>query len=134
MRYPAGWWTNDGSVTELCRYFHPEPVRVEPGTELIGVAIRIDIEDLSYERAIAGGGMDVTDERRLEIDGQQAMRREGKVTRSVYLRTGARIVSYYVMLSGGRTLFATTAEVQGVDFERSREVLDAMMSTLDVTP
>lgn len=134
VRYPTGWSTNGGEVAPPCRYFDPEPFTVPPATEVLDLAVIFDVEAAPFARlAEAAGGPEeeILEQRELRIDGHRAVRVEARATGDGLVPAGAPTLRYLVDLDGS-TLLATTFGLAGVDHDRNRDVLDAMVATLAV--
>ncbi len=130
VRYPEGWHSNPGDVASPCSYFHPEPFEVPEATEALGMAISVSREPVAFNR-IAGGdrAIRVVSREETEVDGRRAIARETEATGDALLPAGVRGYQYLVDLDG-ETLVASTYDVEGLDFERNRSVLDRMAETL----
>lgn len=129
--YPSGWSTNSGEVVPRCRFFHPEPFTVPEATEVVDRAVMIDIEPTPFSRMVestAGPTEEVIDRRELSVSGRQALRVETRSTDGL-LPEGTPSLRYMVDLDD-TTLVAVTYGVEGLDHERNRTVLDAMVDTL----
>lgn len=131
--YPDGWSTNEGDVTSPCRFFHPEPFEVPEATEVFGLAVTIGVEPVPFERVAAPDGMGEEELSRQEttVAGQPAVLVETESTGEALLPEGVRSYRYAVDLDG-RTLVAVTRDVEGLDYGRNQDVLDAMMSSLEL--
>lgn len=133
VEYPTGWSTNEGDVTEPCRFFHPEPFEVPQATEVFGLAVTIGVEPVPFERVGAPDGMVEEELSREEttVAGRPAVVVETESTGEGLLPEGVRSYRYAVDLDG-RTLVAVTRDVEGLDYGRNQDVLDAMMESLEV--
>lgn len=134
IRYPTGWQTNPGDVTEQCRVFDPAAITLPERSESFDEAIHIRVDRVPFEQ--------VTDEtsiserqlsrRETTIDGHQAVVVEAESTGQALLPEGIRSYRYAVNLNG-QTLIASTYDVQGTQYQRNKQVLDQMINTLDIT-
>ena len=134
VRYPAGWSTNSGDVVPRCRFFDPEPFTVPRATEVLDLAVILDVEAAPFPplvEAAGGADEDVLDRRDLTIDGHRAVRVEARATGDGLVPAGIPSLRYLVDLDGS-TLVATTFGLAGLDHQRNRDVLDAMVATLTV--
>ncbi len=132
VRYPEGWHTNSDAGVVPCSAFDPEPFQLRPGTEFPPeLAVVLRVEPIDYGRASAG---QAEDERRMMIDGRGAVRQEVVATGTGLEPAGQRSVRYVVDGGAGRSVIATTSDVEGNDFPLSTGVLDAMVTALDIEP
>lgn len=133
--YPTSWHANDGEVTEPCRVFDVAPPEVAPNTVLplaSSVLLLVEPWDLARMRELidddpatdVGGLVDT------EIGGRAAVRVDGHATGETYLDAGIEVHRTYVDL-GGRTLVAQASELGEPDPEVRREVITAMLRTLE---
>lgn len=135
VRYPEGWYAADGHGLQSCTAFDPEPIELRPGTEFprdLGVVLRV--EPVAFARAATGAGRSIEDERTLTLDGRTAVRQEAVTTGEGLGPAGLRLVRYVVDGGTDRSIIATTHDVEGNDFSRSTEVLDAMAAAFDIDP
>jgi hypothetical protein len=135
VRYPAGWWTNPGTVAPRCRFFHPEPPELEPGTEPPPTAVSLQEVRRGLDRLVADveSSTRVRSRREARVAGGRALVLETESTGSGLRPSGTRTYAYYVE-HGARTLVASTSDAGGLDYAANRETLDAMMATLDLGP
>lgn len=132
--YPADWHANDGEVTDACSFFHPEEFELPPSQEVIGVAISIDREPVSFERASGEDpGTDIATSEETEIDGRPAVRMSTVATGGALLEEGTRGYLYLVDLDP-ETLVASTYDTGDLDLAENSEVLDMMMESLRFEP
>ncbi len=132
--YPAGWSTNTGDVVPSCRFFDAGPFTVPPATEFLDPAVVFDPEPIPYARLVGsvGGGEEVLDRRETTVAGRPEVRIEARAGNDgALLPPGTASLRYVVDLDGS-TLIAATYGVAGADHRRNRDVLDAMMATLEV--
>lgn len=135
VRYPQNWHVNDGGEVLACTAFDPDPIELRAGTEFPpDLAVVVRVEPVGFDRASGGAGTRVEGERRMTIDGRQAVRQEVVATGAGLEPAGRRSVRYVVDGGQDRSAIATTFDVEGNDFTRSVEVLDAMVAAWDVHP
>jgi len=135
VRYPEGWHTNSDAGVVPCSAFDPEPFQLRPGTEFPPeLAVVLRVEPIDFGRASAVAGTRVEDESRMTIDGRSAVRQEVIATGIGLAPAGQRSVRYVVDAGAGRSVVATTSDVEGNDFSVSTSVLDAMVTTFDIDP
>lgn len=131
VRYPAGWHTNDGSVTAPCSFFHPEPFELPEASEPPPLAVSISREPIALaDLAGESPATRVLASEEVEVAGRPALRRETESTGDGLLPAGVRSLEYLVDLDG-ETLVAATRSHGGLAFERNGEVLQEMMATLE---
>ena len=132
VRYPAGWHTNDGSVTAPCSFFHPEPFELPEASEPPPLAVSISREPIAFADLTRGSpATRVLASDEVEVAGRPALRRETESTGDGLLPAGVRSLEYLVDLDG-ETLVAATRSQSGLDFERNGEVLQEMVATLEL--
>ncbi len=131
VRYPAGWHTNDGSVTAPCSFFHPEPFELPEASEPPPLAVSISREPIALaDLAGESPATRVLASEEVEVAGRPALRRETESTGDGLLPAGVHSLEYLVDLDG-ETLVAVTRSQSGLDFERNGEVLQQMVATLE---
>lgn len=131
VRYPAGWHTNDGSVTAPCSFFHPEPFELPEASEPPPLAVSISREPIALaDLADESPATRVLASEEVEVAGRPALRRETESTGDGLLPAGVRSLEYLVDLDG-ETLVAATRSHGGLAFERNGEVLQEMVATLE---
>lgn len=126
VAYPASWHT------ESCSFFHPDEFEAPEQTELLGVAIVLSREPVAFD-AVAGeqpSRRDVTREE-LTVANRPAVRLEYVSTGDALLPEGVPVYEVLVDL-GSETLIASTRGLEGIDYEASKRVLDAMMESLRI--
>lgn len=138
ISYPEGWQTNSGEVVSPCRLFDPEPVDVEPGTEIpFDVAVQLRVADRGFDAMLDlvddDIGADVVERQATEVAGRDAVVVDSVATGETLLPEGVRTRTYYVDVDGA-TLIATTHDVGEPDFASKRAALDAMLGTLELAP
>ena len=131
--FPEGWYTNEGRVVPPCRYFHPEPFEVPPQTEVVGLAVSVGVDNVEFARVTQGEPHAERQLSREEITvaGRQAVRIEARSTGEALLPDGVRGYRYHVDVEGG-TLTAATYDVDDLDYEENKRVLDRMMETVEL--
>lgn len=138
VSYPADWVTNEemdldefepGPDTSACTYFGEGPMDLRPNAALpASVAISFARES---EAPPAAG--EVVSERDLVVDGRPATVREYAVPDGdLFLGDGARVYQAVVELEGGEVLILGTDSTRDGDYAQHRDVLDAMLSTLEL--
>ena len=129
VSYPKGWTARnypDGG----CAYFDPQPFEVQRGTEAPEVAVRLDVENVAYER-VKSSYLDgeVISQRETQVAGYPAVRIEDRDTGGPLGPKGRRL-TYIADLGGGRTLLLTTNETDARDFTQAQDVVDRMAERL----
>lgn len=137
LKYPASWSTSSLTDRAPCRYFHPEPFTLPPGTEATGIAIRVQMAPAVIERVAPPPGgsqaVEILSRRETKVADRRALRVETRATGKALLPAGIRAVSYYVDF-GSRTLTGTTSEAVGAGrFADNVEVLDRMMASVSAS-
>lgn len=135
VEHPRDWHTNEAGETEPCRFFHPDPFDATQATEATEVAIVLRFTGAAFEALVsetveAASGAVVVEDERLTVDGMDAARIRTRATGDGLLPEGAIAVRWFVDF-GGRTMTAATLSVADAAFERSVEVLDHMMRTME---
>lgn len=140
--YPEDWHPNstepteDGSAMPPCRVFHHEPFELPRVNELTGYDFFVKLEHVPFAR-VAGSDDDPMSEllsrRETQVDGRAAVARERRATEDGLTGpAGARHFTYAVDMGGERTLILSTYEVADLDYERNRDVLDAVAQDLRI--
>ena len=125
VNFPNNWFynthvTGEGAAedVEACRYFSSEDFTVTPGSEPTGVSIGMSVENEPFD---ASEGEAVT------VGGRDAVRQETEVTTPGFEGT---YYTYRIDLNGQR-LVAQTVDTWVGDYEENKDILDAMMETLE---
>lgn len=131
IAYPAGWYTNDGSVVPACSAFDAKPVEVPRDSEMpfeipIVLAVQnVNLDDVTrssqWERVLSS--VPVT------VAGRPGVRVEVESSGEGLADKGMRSVRYVVPLGGSRTLLATTHDSAG-SYERNQEILGRMIDSI----
>ncbi len=133
--YPEGWHVNDPRGAPPCSAFDPGPVELRVGSEFPRtLAVVLRVEPISLDAAATARGLRVEAERRLRVDGRQAARQEVVSTGEGLDPAGVRSTRYVIDGGPERSIIATTHDVEGNDFERNVDVLDAMAAALEIEP
>ena len=133
IKYPQGWKTNSGEVVNLCRVFDPRSAQVPEYTETTGKAIYLRIENnVSFDEIAKE---DISERhlssKTIDVAGNQAVVIESESTGKALLRKGIRKYNYIVDL-GDKTLIATTFNTAGNDYRQNKQILDQMMTTIEL--
>lgn len=125
VRYPDEWHASDG-----CEIFDTEPLDDAVGGPFLGI-VTMSVVDMTMEEALtADEAMDAVRTEEVVVDGRPAVRRLRESTGEV-LPEGHLRYTYYVDL-GDTTLVASTDLDPDGDPEERRDILDAMMASLDI--
>ena len=136
VEHPRDWHTNEADETEPCRFFHPDPFEATPATETTDVAIVLRFTSAPFEAIVSEtvespAGAVIVDDERTAVGGMDAARIRTRATGDGLVPEGTLGVLWFVDF-GTRTMTATTLSVaDDVTFERSVEVLDHMMRTME---
>lgn len=134
--YPAGWHTNEGDVTEACQRFDDEPVELEAqtgGAPEQPVVVRV----LPVPFDVAsdpGRAMEEQSRTEATVAGRPAVVVEWTSTGQAGLPEGLRSYQYLVDLGDDRTLMVAAYDVDEGSFEQHREIVDAMVQSLQLRP
>jgi hypothetical protein len=137
--YPGGWWANervepdDETLTpiEACTYFGPEEVALQPNAGLpAGIVIRFEARDQSD----GAGDPEIVSRDQATVDGRTATVWEIRpAPQPGFIPEGTHMYEYFVDLADARRLVASTDDIQdAVPYEEAKEILDDMMSTIDI--
>lgn len=134
VSYQAGWTTNRGEVVPACTAFDPDAFEIPRDSEMpFDIAVVIDVEDVPYERITEPSRAErIISNEQVTIDGRDARRVEVESTGEGLASPGMRSLRYVVDLGNGRSLVATTHDVEGTDYHRNQEILGRMMASLDL--
>ena len=135
IRYPDDWWTNAGTVAPPCRFFHPEPLELEPATEAPPTAVSIQSVERGVDSLVADveGSTRVLSRSEEDVAGLRAVVLETEATGGGLYAAGTRTLAYYVDRGGG-SLILSTSDAGDLDYDANREVLERMVRTLDLGP
>ena len=131
---PSNWYANprmeagEGfDAVAACRFFGPTEFEIAPNAGLPnGVAISIQV----VPNAPPPAG-EVVESGETVVDGRDATVRLVQTTSEGLTPAGTLVYEYLVMMDDGRVLLIGTDSSRDGDFEEHREVLDAMMETVD---
>jgi hypothetical protein len=136
VRFPAGWYTNTAYAGGIsaCRFFNPGPFVVTAGRPAQGVAV-----DIGYVPAGSGIGRfspPIWSEE-VTVAGRPAVRAEWAGTgQEGSQTTWALRYDYVVSLGDDRTtgpyLWASTTYGHAGEYDTNRDVLDAMMQSIEL--
>ena len=128
LSYPYEWSMGGGPGVEPCRFFDETPIAaLEPGTEVVGLAVRATVRDVPLEQARRDQPGEQEDQ---PAAGLPAVRASGTVQDDALLPPGTRYVTWLVDL-GGRTLLLTADDSGEGDFAAAVAVLDEMAQTVE---
>ena len=136
VEYPEAWWANEriepdfegGTPIPECTYFAPEPVELQPNAGLPGgIAIWFDAPAADAPE-VQG---DVLDRHETTVDDHDAVVVEYEPPVSGFSPEGTVIYKYLVAVDDG-VLAAMTDAARHPDYEENKEILDAMMETLEL--
>ncbi len=135
--YPGGWTANSAGQVEPCRFFHPAPFTVQPGTDEPPLAVSVKRESVSLQEFIQGNtgpGHDVLQQERVTVAGQPAVRLELRTTDpSTFLPQGTREYLYAVSAGPNALVrIGTLDAAPGLDYESLKDVVDQMVHTLQL--
>lgn len=144
--YPKGWHTVKNDATWTCMLFDPEPITIEPATELPPVAVLVSAIATPLDTVYAG----ITDETfwkplskpvKTKVAGQAATRLELVATGDGY--EGAGSLAYmYMFERDGTTYILETHGSAGADgkpnpknpeYKANKRILDAMAKSMKLT-
>lgn len=134
IEYPAEWHTNDGTVVSECRLFDPQPLELEPDTEIPSdIAVSIQREPVAFETVTREPhGERELSRQELTVGGRPAVCQDIELLEDLLRPAGSRSYRCAVDLDG-ETLIAVTHEEGEPAFETAKRVLDAMIRTLEFT-
>lgn len=131
VSYPSDWWANDGSVTDECGLFGPQPVDLQPATD-VTAPINLFVDPVEFRVAAAPSDSSIELDRAVTtIDGARAVRLV-RETEEGLLPAGTESTTYVVEFASDRTMFLSTSDLDAYDYERNVELVDAMARTLDL--
>lgn len=133
IAHPGDWTTNDGSVTEACSLFDPEPFTVPDATDARVAAISAYVDQVAFNDVATPGDED--DRATTTIDGHQAVRTVGpggELYGGDTERTAYAIDLALGVDDGPGTLFLDVVDLEGVDYDDSVTILDRMAKTVDL--
>lgn len=139
VSYPDDWVTNDETefdhgTVPACRLFDPDDATPPRPNELTGFGVVTYVDPVEYSEARASDPLDaeVLEEEALTVAGRDATRREDRLTEDgIRGPQGARVTTYIVDLDGS-IFVASTTEVDDLDYETNRDVLDEMLEHLEL--
>lgn len=137
LSYPDDWHANPGTVLEPCRVFDPEPVDLEPATEIpFGLGVSSYPEDIPYDEMVEligeDPGLEIRSSDEVEVDGRRALRVDGVGTGFAMLPEGMGSYGYTIDLEDG-TLVVRTYDAGAPGIDEKRKILDRMIDTFSFT-
>ncbi|MEQ8842094.1 MAG: hypothetical protein RIB98_14020 [Acidimicrobiales bacterium] len=138
VSYPEDWVVNDGSVVPLCSQFDPGPFEVPDGTDARVAAITAYVDQVAFGDVTTGESTVDGTRAVTVVDGHQAVRLSGVTSGGQLHEDGTAVTRYIVDMARGiddgpGTLFLDTIDITGGDHETHQRVLDAMVSTIELT-
>lgn len=134
--YPAEWQTNDpDGLVAACRVFHPGPVDLpdQPQDRDLHWAVSVTLDNVAFSDVTSAERTgEVLQQRDTTVAGRDAQVIETRSQGTGLVPEGELRYSYAVDLDG-RTLFAHTYSIGDTDYERDKQVLDRMVSELEIT-
>ena len=134
VRYPDSWFVNDPGQAAACRFFHPEPFDVPPGTEATGIAISLNVEPTPFAVLALGpeGSVATTVRARVEttVAGRAAVRVDITSTGEGLLPSGTEGLLYFVDFGESTFVARTYGSPAAGTLASNAAVLDQMMGTL----
>lgn len=118
--------------------FDPNSFTVPEGTDERVAVINVYVENVDYSTVTSSIDSDLVRDREIRsIDGRGAVRIEREAGDDGIVPQGTLITSYYVDLGSetgetGQVLVADTLDYTTVDYQRSQEVLEKMVPTLQI--
>ena len=134
VAHPREWTTNDGSVTEACSLFDPEPFDVPEATDARVAAISAYVDDVPFHEVAAPG--DEHDRAISVVDGHQAVRTVGPAGELYGDDTERTVYAVDLALGvddGPGTLFLDVVDLDSVAYDSAVTALDRMVKTVDLS-
>ncbi|HZG35289.1 MAG TPA: hypothetical protein VEY87_05520 [Gaiellaceae bacterium] len=129
IEFPGSWHTNADGAAAACTFFHPDPFEVPERPETLVVAISVAREQAPFAVAVTDAYRRDVRAEDFELDGRRARRADYVATGQAFVPAGMRV--YEIVVDLGRdSLIATLRDVEGLDFERGRRILDRMVESL----
>lgn len=126
--YPADWHTNE--TGEPCRFFHHEAFTLPEDTEVLGMAVVVEMVDADIDE-LTQTDAEVLDRSTTKIAEAEAVRIRSRTGADAgLLPEGTLSVTYFVDLDG-QTLVAA-AHSTAASFDDNVDVLDAMMGSVEL--
>jgi hypothetical protein len=144
VQYPQKWFANSRQelsepeyVIAACSYFDEQQLQIEPYTEN-NAAIHIRLSKTPFSKLRQMDDKDKTSSKKLfqnttEVNDRTAIVTEKQATGKAMLPEGLKFYSYKVNMDD-RTLIATTYDRSSRKYQRNKEILDAMMDSLEIKP
>lgn len=132
-QFPGDWRMNPASVVEPCSLFDPKPFALPGAPQEIplGIAVQLRRAAITIDNARSDDASRQISETPGTVDGQTAYRQEREQTQSTTIPEGTRYTLWLVDLEG-ETLIATAYDVGDPAYSTKVQVLDEMMSRLDL--
>jgi hypothetical protein len=129
IEFPGSWHTNAAGAAPACTFFHPDPFDVPERPETLVVAISVAREQAPFAVAVTDSFRRDVRAEDFELDGRRARRSDYVATGEALIPAGMRV--YEIVVDLGRdSLLATLRDVEGLEFERARRILDRMVESL----
>lgn len=132
VSYPDDWHTNEPGTLPACSAFDPQPLDASSDEEFIDSAVLMSVQPVDFSTAADPAALpgEVLEESETAVDGHDAVRVETEATDS---DEGERTTRWLIVLDRNRTLSLVSHEVGNAgDYESNREVLDEMVSLLQL--
>jgi hypothetical protein len=131
VEHPADWTSNDGTAMAECSLFDPEPLAVEPATDIpLDIAISITVDPVPVDDALDALGIEELDRDERTVDGLDAVRQEVRSDGAGQFPEGMLTTRWLIDVGDGRTLFAQTHDVGEPPYDETVQVLDEMVERM----
>lgn len=135
MTYPDDWNVNDPEAGSACAWFHPKPFELPQNTEATHIAIRIAIENVSFEDVSEGitsgpGVQEVVSQREGTVAGRNSLRVEIIGSDEGFYPEGTRQTIWLVNWEEDSLVASTTSVAEG-EYSDNVRILDRMIASLE---
>ena len=130
--YPAGWMTNTQDIAPSCFVFDPNNITLQERASSLDEAIHLRVDSVPYSRATRQDDPTETEISRQSttVNGREAILTESESNGRGLIPEGVTSYRYIINLGNGETMLASTYDYAGQPYERNKEILDQMISTL----
>lgn len=136
IAYPDGWHTDGGEGIVLCRAFDPEPLELEPQTEIpLDTAVIVTTTGEGSLDEVAGEDIGAVhhERERTRVAGREAIVVDATGTGAALVPAGVTFRAYHIDLDH-RVVVATSFDVGEPDLDTKRAALEAMVETIEPIP
>ncbi|WGV24033.1 S-layer homology domain-containing protein [Halotia branconii] len=134
ISYPTNWQANSGQVVNQCQVFDSKSIKLPKNSEDFDETVYIRLENISFNQLVNNTDSRTSQtlsRRQINVDDRQAVAIESEATGFGLLPKGRRFYRYLIDMNG-KTLIAVTYDVPNQNYQRNKQVLDQMVTSINL--